>query len=53
VESIMQTGEGHTMGFHLFTALFLSWVGASLTIGLLMFIASLGRDLENDFEPYP
>jgi hypothetical protein len=41
------------MGFHLFTALFLSWVGASLTIGLLMFIASLGRYPRNDFEPYP
>lgn len=40
------------MQFHLFTALFLSWVSASLTIGLLMFIASLGRDPGNEFEIY-
>jgi hypothetical protein len=39
------------MEFHLFTALFLSWVGASLTIGLLMFIASFDRDPGNDFKP--
>jgi hypothetical protein len=51
VESAIQTG-GAIMGFHLFTALFLSWVGASLTIGLLMFIGSLGQAPRNEFEPY-
>jgi len=40
------------MQFNLFTSLFLSWVSASLTIGLLLFIASLGRDARNEFEPY-
>ena len=40
------------MGFQFFTSLFISWVGASLTIGLLLFIASLGRDPRTDFEPY-
>jgi hypothetical protein len=40
------------MELHLFTALFLSWVAASLTVGLLMLIGSLGRDPRNEFEPY-
>jgi len=39
------------MGFNLYTALFLSWVGASLTIGLLMLIGSIGRNCGNHFEP--
>jgi hypothetical protein len=52
VERIIHTGEGHIMEFQFITALFLSWVAASLMIGLLMVIASLGRDPRNEIEPY-
>ena len=37
------------MEFNLFISLLLSWVCVSLSFGLMLFIASLGRDVRNDF----
>lgn len=40
------------MGLNLFTSLLLGWVCISLSIGGILWIASLSRDGRNDFGSY-
>ena len=51
VGSVIQEKE-LTMGSNFFTSLLVSWVCASLSIGVLLIITSLYRNTRDDFEPY-
>ena len=48
VENVIKK-EDHTMKFDLFLSLLLGWVCVALSIGVIWSIASLDRDVRNDF----